>query len=299
MNWLHDYGNRILARRRDYESQKILAERIKYSKINSKTTGRNSLSSKGPYSNLITQLFRPNFKSRINIENSRTEKLANWIFSCDPFSVWPKNKFRALQNHTILLLLAETGIRCGELASLKTRDINTSKRTVRIARRHNDPEDTRGRKPQTKTFDRILRVTDDTFTQLERWLDVRDDIGFKIRAADHPFLFISFCRDHRSYGTMIKPGTIDLALTDACKKIGIEKITAHQLRHWRTRKIAELAKEQGWTHEEWRKTITYVMGWSNISTMPSLYLGSYTDTAAERAMESIWHERDMEACPTD
>jgi len=111
------------------------------------------------------------------------------------------------RNRAIIATFAFTGVRRGELLSLRLPDVDLIDQTVRI-------EDGKGGKT------RILPLLDDACEALQQWLDVRRDTG-------HDYLFTT------THGNRIHASRLQIIWRDILQRSGIKKprVTMHTLRH--------------------------------------------------------------------
>ncbi|MFC6642218.1 tyrosine-type recombinase/integrase [Sulfitobacter profundi] len=257
------------------------------------TTGRRqNVYALGSISQQVVGNLRKTIGSRMQQATpDEVSQFAVFFSSLHRNDLWPKNKDRALRNELLIKLLLQTGGRVSELLAIKDTDLVTGKQMVQFARRHNDPDDPRKNNPTLKTYDRQLRLSRETWELLMEWLDVQDEL-----TAHNPqaFLFVNLTRDPRYAGQPMSRMAVDQMIREVCVAAGIKPFGAHQLRHLYVRELAKLAREQGWTNEEWRKAATYLLGWSLTSKMPALYLGEAANQEADLQMKQLWTERGLE-----
>jgi len=105
----------------------------------------------------------------------------------NPFS----NAGLRLRNDLLFRLLDETGIRPGELLSLRNDRINLvgEVKSITVARTHDDPHDPRVKQPVAKTLERMIAIKPQTAALLHSYVtEVRKIIQ---GANKHPYLFVS------------------------------------------------------------------------------------------------------------
>ncbi len=105
----------------------------------------------------------------------------------NPFS----NAGLRLRNDLLFRLLNETGIRPGELLSLRNDRIHLvgDVKSITVARTHDDPQDPRLKQPVSKTLERMIAIKPQTAALLHRYVTkVRKIIQ---GANKHPYLFVS------------------------------------------------------------------------------------------------------------
>lgn len=105
----------------------------------------------------------------------------------------PDNPFKNIsvrkRNALIFEILYETGIRSGELLSLRVSDIDYNAGKVRIVRRHDDPIDPRPKQPVPKTLGRNLDISLDLAGRIRAYVMEERSKVVKINSA--PLLFVT------------------------------------------------------------------------------------------------------------
>ena len=149
----------------------------------------------------------------------------------------PENPFRNARiqrrNELIFRLLCETGIRLGELLSLRLDNIETGNEpTITVQRTHDDKHDPRAYQPVSKTKERTLPITDDLAMKLYDYS--MNDRATTPGANRHPYLFVT----HRKGKTCGQP----LSVSSVSNKVfasmrGVRRefaiIHAHSFRHYK------------------------------------------------------------------
>jgi integrase len=195
----------------------------------------------------------------------------------DPFvaNFRPADRGSRLRTIVMLRILYETGIRRGELLSLKLKNFleSTGGVTARlvITKNHHDEYDTRTHQPVAKTEGRIVPITAAVERQLLEYIDYyRADVpgvGFD----DEDFIFVTH-RTGRGQGKPLSISNFDQALASLKKAFpALRGIHFHLLRHdwnYRFSKAADDAKLDSLKEAELRRTL---MGWSDSSEMPRRY----------------------------
>lgn len=160
-----------------------------------------------------------------------------------------------ITNYSMLLLLANTGMRKGEALGLQWHNIDFKNKTIKIER----TRDTDGaRSPKTLNSYRTIYVDDITILQLKKyrsWCKKKLLKYGKIYDSNE-FVFISYTRAI-PVGNM----TINKSLNTVIEKTGIKRITVHGLRHTHATillnkevSIATVAKRLGNTASEINRT---------------------------------------------
>jgi integrase/recombinase XerC len=136
-----------------------------------------------------------------------------------------------VRNRAIVLLLADTGMRNGELCSLEVHikerceltETNGVKQYSCVIR----SEKRRG----AKGSHRRIFWYEEAQAALEKWLKVRSEYA-RLFPPRHPeALFISTRNSHGITGTRMTPFTVGLMFRDLSAKAGIPTVNPHSLRH--------------------------------------------------------------------
>src|SRR5690625_1472606 len=163
-----------------------------------------------------------------------------------------------ITNYSMLLLLANTGMRKGEALGLQWQNIDLENNTIKIER----TRDTDGaRSPKTLNSYRMIHVDDITISQLKKYRSwcKRKLLTYGKLLNDDEFVFISYTRAI-PVGNM----TINKSLNKVIEKTGIKRITVHGLRHTHATillnkkvSVATVAKRLGNTAAEINRTYVH------------------------------------------
>ncbi|NYT73382.1 site-specific integrase [Halomonas sp. QX-2] len=189
----------------------------------------------------------------------------------DPLEGVHKNadKGPRMRNVIMLRILYETGMRRGELLSLKLGNfveaIGGESAQLRIERNHHDQFDSRVRQPVAKTLGRIVNISPEAEQQLIAYLNHwRPNSGSDI-----------FFVNHRAGRTQGKP-TTETGFNSALNKLKemfhmLKPLHPHLLRHDWNYRFSQKADKEGLDFESERVMREMLMGWKPNSTMSLLY----------------------------
>lgn len=191
-----------------------------------------------------------------------------------------------LRNIVMIRILYETGMRRGELLSIKLRNFieagGEESAYLDIERNHNDIVDTRLHQPVAKTLGRRLPISEGLEKQIqlyrEQWRAEVPGTGFR----DEDFLFIVH-RAGRSQGkalptTAFSSGIMQLKLLFS----DLATVHPHLLRHDWNYRFSLKADSEGIPFEEERALREQLMGWAPGSPTSLLYNRRYIQ---EKALE--------------
>ena len=186
-----------------------------------------------------------------------------------------------LRNHLIVVMLFAFGMRVGELAALKVKDLDLHADVLSIERRPDDPEDPRGRyAPHQKTRPRVMRLEIGSLIQ-----DYKKRVRNRYnQALYHPYLFVS-----EPEGAAISLAAIEKIFRELRTRVaGLpKKLTPHYLRHAWNYEWSLLCKEKGISKaqkDQMRKTL---MGWSGESEQAERYDQAYIQEQADECSLEI------------
>ena len=122
-------------------------------------------------------------------------------------SAWNTNTRSGLRNYTMLMLVAGTGMRSGEMRYLKLNDLKLDEKIVMV------PD-------EGKTGHRVVWITNDLATDLRRWLRKRSEF------ANCEYVFVT------DEGNPIDEFLLPNVFCLARQRTGIKKISPHTMRHY-------------------------------------------------------------------
>lgn len=193
-----------------------------------------------------------------------------------PFYDLPQQHFGPrLRNIVMLRALYETGMRLGELLSLKLKSIIEScggdSAYLEIERNHHDAIDTRLHQPVAKTLGRRVPISENLEEQLR---DYRDNwraniprVGF----SDEDFVFVVH-RGGRSQGQAIPKTTFEAGLTYLKQSFpDLIPVHPHLLRHDWNYRFSQKADIEDISFEDECTLREQLMGWVPGSPMSRIY----------------------------
>ena len=153
-------------------------------------------------------------------------------------------KFGLDQDYPIFMLLAYTGIRAGELCSLKWRDIDFEEMTISISKTYYNPTNNRKEykltPPKTPTAVRVIDIDDTVINELSKHKLSQKQTIMKYRNIYHnqDFVFASIDEETPGYPLYIKK--IENRMRRLLKIAELNPgLTPHSLRHTHTSLLAE------------------------------------------------------------
>src|SRR5699024_8520617 len=160
-----------------------------------------------------------------------------------------------ITNYSLLLLLANTGMRKGEAFGLQWHNIDFDNRQIKIERTRDYDG---ARSPKTLNSNRTIYVDDITLFQLKKYRSwcKKKLLSYGEHLTENNFVFISYTR-----AVPVGNMTINKSLNRMIKETGIKRITVHGLRHTHATillsekvSVPTVAKRLGNTAEEIHRT---------------------------------------------
>ena len=192
-------------------------------------------------------------KSLSNKDIRTILQLINPLSSSNP---WVGMNTR-IRNFAIICLLLDTGLRSGELLSLKLKDIVFDKKGakgVKVKRRQGSKDDPRLVQPSSKRDERELPISESAFKALDLYVtSVRNEYKDASRT---DYLFISL--SNHNFG--IPLGSIT-SITDMVRTVTQINLTPHKLRHTATWRFCTQQKKQGRKWDEFVEQLILKFGW--------------------------------------
>ncbi|MEG5334478.1 site-specific integrase [Enterobacter ludwigii] len=186
-----------------------------------------------------------------------------------------QNTGQRFRNVLMLRILYETGMRTGELLSLKLKNFQESSggdsAYIVVERNHNDPTDLRHHQPVAKTSGRILPVSreleNQLYTYITTWRADVPNVGF----SRENFIFITH-RGGQSQGKALTKKSFESAINNIKKKHPVlMTLHPHLLRHDWNYRFSQIADEQALSEEQEKALRENLMGWAPGSSMSTIY----------------------------
>lgn len=181
----------------------------------------------------------------------------------------------AYRNALALRILYDTGMRLGELLSLRYSDFipasGGDNAYIRIRRNHDDAFDRRMNQPVAKTLGRTLKISQQLeemmFEYLGKYRADIPNVGF----ADESFILVNHARG-QNQGREIEISTFRSALAVMIKKDDrLNGMHPHLLRHHWNYKFSLYCEEQGYSETKTRQEREHWMGWVEGSSSAQEY----------------------------
>lgn len=153
----------------------------------------------------------------------------------------------SVRNRLLILILAETGFRIGEILGIKyTTDIDYANRTIKVEYREDNENSARAKNAEI----RRAKISKETFDILLYYISENRNLLNKTE-----FLFINLYGEHK--GEALTVNAVYSSLRVLKKKTGIE-VTPHMLRHY----FANQRRKNGWSLDK----ISYALGHKQLTT---------------------------------
>lgn len=187
----------------------------------------------------------------------------------------PSNRGSRLRNVLMLRILYETGIRAGEILSLRLGNLEESGGTgtalIHVKRNHHDAIDTRIRQPVAKTLERSLPISPEVENQLSDYIQQhRAELPY-VGFSDKDFLFVNH-RKGKNQGKPLTASAFNSAMSNLRRSFPkLVSIHPHLLRHDWNYRFSQECDEQQVSIEDERTMREMLMGWRGGSNMSELY----------------------------
>lgn len=187
-----------------------------------------------------------------------------------PENPW-KNVHVRMRNQLIFMWLIQLGLRAGELLGVRLEDINLRTGEVMIARRADDPDDTRTDEPNTKGKSRLLALGDG-LAELTRTYVHGPRRAIKA-ARKTPFLLVA-----TGTGEPLSKAALSKLFVELRRRVpGLPaELSPHVLRHTWNDRFSEFMDKAGVSPDDEKKMRRQQMGWSDGSEMAATYTHRHT-----------------------
>lgn len=200
---------------------------------------------------------------------------------CDPKYLNSPFSSKTRERDSLLVeILYRTGVRLGELLSIKISDFNFQENTLLIARRHDDVDDPRIKQPVAKTLDRLLPLSRDLSQRIHDYILKHRSL---VKGANrHEFLFVTY-KSGPHCGTPLSTSAVYRIINRVTSNIdGLSELTPHVLRHTWNDRFSEKADKQGLDEAEEEKLRSYLMGWKEGSGTSATYTRRHIQKEAHK-----------------
>lgn len=216
-------------------------------------------------------------------ENARRQLQSLWD---EPFISLFRFGDRGARLRTVIMLriLYETGMRRGELLSLKLKSFLDSAggqtALLVIERNHGDSFDTRVNQPVPKTRGRIVPISAGLERQLTEYItQYRADVP-RVGFNDESFIFVTH-RSGRNQGAPLSISAFNQALVEMKKLFSdLATLHPHLLRHDWNYRFSLMCDAAKWTPEKERISREILMGWAQGSESALIYNLRHTQELA-------------------
>ena len=194
---------------------------------------------------------------------------------------------RTARDKLLIWLLADTGMRKGELLGLHMRDIDWNARTVQIVRRENPNHAYAKGRERELSIAGLMR--DVKFCEIvSQYFDEEYPHNI-IQRLGHNMMFVVLHQGSPSYGQPLEPQNLNKLLLRIKPKTGIdvERLYPHLFRHtFATHNIRE-KRRKGKDKEEVAKSVQRQLGHKSITTTLDVYDHSFNEAELAEEMERI------------
>lgn len=198
------------------------------------------------------------FDSAKDFKTKEIRSILDLINPQSPLNPWDSLPAR-IRNFAIICVLLDTGLRSGELLSLKLKDIDYAKKGskgLKVRRRQGSKDDPRLNQPSTKRDEREVPLSESAFNALDTYVSmVRNQIS---AASKTEYLFVSV--GNKSQGIPMSSIT---HITNKIREITGIDLTPHKLRHTATWRYCMLQRKEGLEWDNFVEKLIMKFGWKS------------------------------------
>lgn len=193
-----------------------------------------------------------------------------------PFSSETKER-----DSLIFEIFYKTGMRMGELLSIKISDFNFQRNTLHIPRRHDDIGDPRLKQPVAKTLDRLLPLNRELSSRIHNY--ILKDRAKVTGANKHNFLFITYKAGPYCGKPLSSSGLYKIVNSVRNSADELSDLTPHIFRHTWNDLFSEKMDDLGVAEAEEEKLRSNLMGWAEGSGTSATYTRRHIEKKAHEA----------------
>ena len=197
------------------------------------------------------------------------------------------NACSTARDKLILWLLADTGMRRGELLGVHESDLDWAARTIKIVRRNNPNHAyVKGKERELSIAD-LLRNREfceilTEYTEQEYPREVVEQLG-------HDMFFVVLHRGSPSYGKPLEPQNLNKLLKRLHKKTGIDlkRVYPHLFRHTHATHNIREGRQKGKDNSKVAKNVQRQLGHKSVSTTLEVYDHSFQEAELAEGIERV------------
>lgn len=212
--------------------------------------------------------------TRQGMSADEQEQLLAVIHPDSPQNPW-KRPFVRQRNWLIVVLLLATGMRRGELLSIRLDDLHPNKPLIDIVRRLHDAGDPRPFQPTPKTRERTVELRPAIMKAVWKYIAMRGKIKVARR---HPYLVVAEEGDAFGYKTVDR---IFADIRRACPGLKVD-LSSHVMRHTWNDRFSEQAELMALSEVTEERARNEQQGWADNSKSAATYTRRY---AAQKGRE--------------
>lgn len=194
---------------------------------------------------------------------------------------------RTARDKLILWLLADTGMRKGELLGLHLSDVNWNSRIVSIVRRENPNHAYAKGRERDLSIAELMRDTQ--FCEIVSGYFDEEYPDEVVQRLGHDMMFVVLHQGSPSYGRPLEPQNLNKLLQRLKQKtdIDVERLYPHLFRHTYATHNIRQGRRKGKEKEIVAKTVQRQLGHKSITTTLDTYDHSFNEAEIAQEVESI------------